>query len=536
MYPENPILIIDDEVRFLNVVRIALRTAGITNVVTCCDSREVCKLLGDDRYSLILLDLTMPHISGTELLHYIESAYPGMPVIIITASTEFETAAGCVSQGIYDYLVKPVDKARLVDRIRRALDRRRPNGSKLIKDLLLSARFDITEESCRDSCASCNCRILRQTRAAYQSLFNEIHIPMFIATGDEFTITYCNRALVNFFGFSDPSSLVEKSVSLLDCLDEPDKAKLCSGLRNHNKIKSFELHGRRNNGEQFWVVLNCRADEMGEYIEGSFIDITQQKQLEQQLRQSQKMEALGRMAGGIAHDFNNIIAVIKGYIDMLLTEEQIPAQTAAGLLEIKKANQRASEMTQQLLSFSRKPSIVAEPVHLDELIRESNKMLLRLIRTNISLCLELNAEYDRVTVCPGQIEQILINLILNAVHAMPEGGRIEISTENYELREQKAGQLGGLQAGIYFLMRVADNGCGMDGQTKEKAFDPFFTTKAEGQGTGLGLSTVFGIVKNCSGAVEIESEVGRGTRINIYLPIESQRTYEELQPCALAAV
>jgi signal transduction histidine kinase len=261
-------------------------------------------------------------------------------------------------------------------------------------------------------------------------------------------------------------------------------------------------------------------DESEGYIEGGFIDITQKKHLEERLLQSQKLEALGRMAGGVAHDFNNILAVINGYTEMLLLEKNLPEGISDGLLEIQKAYQRATDLTGQLRSFSREQKNPPKHAHLQDLVTGAEKMLLRLLRKNISLRIEMSASNDLIAIVPGQIEQVLINLVLNAVDAMPQGGAITIETENVYLEDRDRGQLCDIKPGQYIRLRVFDTGCGMDEETKKKIFEPFFTTKGEGEGTGLGLSTVFGIVKNCGGSISVQSEVNQGTIFNIFLPIE----------------
>ena len=250
----------------------------------------------------------------------------------------------------------------------------------------------------------------------------------------------------------------------------------------------------------------------------TFWDITERKQLEAQFLQAQKMEAVGRLAGGLAHDFNNMLAVIMGYAEMmqlgLSAESPLHQQAAA----IKKASERAASLTRQLLAFSRKQVQHAQVLNLNTVIGEMDKMLRRLISEDIDLSLNLEPGLAAVKGDPGQVEQILMNLVVNARDAMPLGGRITIETANVCLDEDYARKHSYVTPGPYVVIAVSDNGEGMDAETQSHIFEPFFTTKEVGKGTGLGLSTVYGIVKQSQGSIEVYSEPGIGTTFKVYLP------------------
>jgi two-component system cell cycle sensor histidine kinase/response regulator CckA len=247
-------------------------------------------------------------------------------------------------------------------------------------------------------------------------------------------------------------------------------------------------------------------------------EITDRKQLEDQLRQSQKMEAVGQLAGGIAHDFNNLLTAITGYSSMGLQYIDENHRIKGYLEEIKKAGDRAANLTRQLLAFSRKQILQPLPLNLNDIVSDINKLLQRLIGEDIQLSVKLCLELRRIKVDPGQIEQVLVNLAVNSRDAMPRGGKLTIETANEELSQEYTSRHIGLQAGRYVVLSVSDNGMGMDEKTEERIFEPFFTTKGKEKGTGLGLSTVYGIVKQSGGHISVYSEVGHGTTFKIYLP------------------
>ena len=242
------------------------------------------------------------------------------------------------------------------------------------------------------------------------------------------------------------------------------------------------------------------------------------RQSEEQLRRAQKVEVMGRLAGGVVHDFNNLLTAILGYSELLLRRLHQDDPLRRYVIEIQKAGEWAAALTRQLLAFSRKQMPQPKVLDLDQAVAEMNKLLRRLIGENIELVTMLNSAGGLIEADAGQIEQVILNLAVNARDAMPQGGKLIIETARISLDEDYASQHVGVRPGPYILLAVSDTGHGMDAETKARIFEPFFTTKEEGKGTGLGLSTVYGIVKQAGGNIWVYSEVGRGTTFKVYLP------------------
>jgi PAS domain S-box-containing protein len=282
----------------------------------------------------------------------------------------------------------------------------------------------------------------------------------------------------------------------------------------------------RKDGSTFWADVHITAlrDQSG--ILRGFAkvtrDMTERRKLEEQLRQSQKMEAFGQLAGGVAHDFNNLLTIISGYSDMLL--EQLPSDDPCRELvqEVHKAGERAASLTRQLLAFSRKQILEPKVLNLNQIVSDTERMLRRLIGEDINLATTLATTLRTVKVDPGQMEQVILNLVVNARDAMLKGGHLTIETANIDLDNEKLASNPDAKPGRYVLLAVRDTGCGMTPEIQARIFEPFFTTKGLGKGTGLGLATVFGIVKQSGGLITVDTEPGRGTTFQVYLPSVEQ--------------
>ncbi|MCK4923990.1 MAG: response regulator, partial [Spirochaetes bacterium] len=264
------------------------------------------------------------------------------------------------------------------------------------------------------------------------------------------------------------------------------------------------------------LLTNDKGDIIGTLSSGE--DITENRRLEEQLFQSQKMEAIGRLAGGIAHDFNNALTAIMGYSDIIAKDAEVKDKHRSYIDEIKKSAERAATLTQQLLAFSRKQIMQPKVLNLNTMLKNTKNMLQRMIGEDITFRLQTATPIDMIKVDPGKIEQVVINLAVNARDAMPNGGILEVETKNIFLDHAFCEMHKGADPGNYVLLSVHDTGKGIDNETMKHIFEPFFTTKEIGKGTGLGLATVYGIVRQSGGYIDVQSQEGSGTTVAIYLP------------------
>jgi two-component system, cell cycle sensor histidine kinase and response regulator CckA len=363
---------------------------------------------------------------------------------------------------------------------------------------------------------------LRRAEQKYRTVFEEAIVGIF-QSAPEGRYVDANPAMARMFGYDSPQELMESitDISRQIYVDPRRRGEFARLMEQHGVVQNFECQVYRKDGSKMWLSVHARViRENGKVIryEGMNEDITAIKLLQEQLVQAQKMEAVGRLAGGVAHDFNNAIAVILGYSALL--KDRICSKEAVDryIDEINNAGHRAASLTRQLLAFSRKQVIQPTVLDLNSVVSETERMLQRLIGEDIKITVIRAPDLDRIEADLGQIDQILMNLAVNARDAMPQGGRLMIETANAELDETAAIRYPYVKPGRYVVLSVSDSGCGMDKETQAHIFEPFFTTKGSGKGTGLGLSTVYGIVKRSEGYIWVYSEPGKGTSFKIYLP------------------
>jgi PAS domain S-box-containing protein len=336
-------------------------------------------------------------------------------------------------------------------------------------------------------------------------------------------ILACNQTFAELLGFDSPDHLVKHPAPAF--YPNPAERELAvTRLRADRRLVGYESTVRRLDGTLLSISENAVGtfDDRGELVRitGFVLDRSNVKNLEEQLRQSQRLEAVGQLAGGIAHDFNNLLTVIIGCADLL--RDTRPPTIVEGhdpLEELSKAAKRAAALTQQLLAFGRRQVLQPRVLDLNDSLRNVHSMLRRLVRENVVIILNLDPGIDRVRVDPGQLDQVIVNLAMNSGDAMPKGGTIAVSTSNKILTDAHVKVHPYVRPGRFVSLEVADTGTGMDAATVARAFEPFFTTKPPGKGTGLGLSMVYGIVKQSGGYVWVHSEPGRGTTVNVCLPV-----------------
>jgi two-component system, cell cycle sensor histidine kinase and response regulator CckA len=324
------------------------------------------------------------------------------------------------------------------------------------------------------------------------------------------------------YGYSASEVLGRSRSVLIPPGETDDLPQIAETLKRGEPVKRFETVHVRKGGRRIDVSMTISpVKDASDQIVGAVAiarDVSDRKLLETQLRQAQKMEAIGQLAGGIAHDFNNLLSVINGYCDLLEEEVQQNATADRNLEQIKKAGERAASLTRQLLAFSRQQVLEPTILDLNAVVVDLEKMLRRIVGEDVEFRTRLNANLGSVKADRGQIEQVIMNLIVNARDAMPNGGRLIVETTNALVDEDFAQEHGFQQPGCYVRLTVADNGIGMDAQTQLRIFEPFFTTKEVGKGTGLGLSTVYGVITQSGGVIEVRSQLGRGTTFDVYLP------------------
>ncbi len=361
---------------------------------------------------------------------------------------------------------------------------------------------------------------------SYRSLTEGALYGIYRSTIDGRFVTV-NPALVQMLGYGSQQELLAVDLAQDVYSDPAERTQLIEQYSDQQKIEGVEVEWRRKDGSRLTVRLSGRpaknACDSVECFEMIVEDVTDRRVLEAQLRQSQKMEAVGQLTGGIAHDFNNILTIILANADLL--QADIPPERAdlrAVLDETKTAAQRGSDLIKKLLGFSRRGQLEIQSVDLARLVRDLSGVLRRVLPENVEVVLASDPPLECAMADPGAIEQILLNLATNARDAMPEGGSLKIDVRSDWLDEGYHATHPWVEPGRYVSISVTDSGIGMDAQTKERVFEPFFTTKPEGRGTGLGMAMIYGTVKQHKGHIHVYSELGTGTTVRIYIPVASE--------------
>jgi PAS domain S-box-containing protein len=479
------ILLIDDDEDDYLIVRDLLHEQTSTRIQLDWVASYAAGLdaLTQAQHDAYLVDFRLGEHDGLELIAMAQTLGCSAPLILLTGVDDRATDLRALQVGATDYLVKSQISAPLLERTLR---------------YAVEHTHTLAE--------------LRASRERYR-LVTETATDAIVGMRLDGMITFANRAAEEIFGHT-PDLLINQPFSLLFD-DTLPPAEVVSNLLNSTQYGTrrspIERRGRHANGQVIPLEISVGvAIERGQPLVTCVIrDQSERQRLEEELRQAQKMEAVGRLAGGVAHDFNNVLTAITGYGDLILSDmaQNQPLQRA-DIEQILQAARRAARLTQQLLAFSRKQVLQPEVVNLNTVIAEMAPMLHKLIGEDILLSVDLCPQPALIEVDPGQIQQVIMNLAVNARDAMPRGGTLQIQTSVQASEAQPAS----------IQLLVQDSGSGMDSATLEHIFEPFFTTKERGKGTGLGLSTVYGIVKQSGGAIQVESRVGAGAIFRILLP------------------
>jgi PAS domain S-box-containing protein len=369
-------------------------------------------------------------------------------------------------------------------------------------------------------------RELRESEELLRNAFEHSNMPM-VLTDMDHRFVRLNSAFANLFGYSE-AEMLRMSMPDITHLDDVAESLSRRQALNVGEVQHFQMEKRyrHKDGHIIWGLANISLvrDMRGQPVQyfGQVQDVTDRKRMEEQIRQSQKMDAIGQLAGGVAHDFNNLLTIISGYSEILTSRMSADDPTRALINEIHKAGERAAMLTRQLLVFSRKAIVEPRVLDLNAIVTDIDRMLRRLIGEDINVTTSLDPSLGRVKADAGQVDQIILNLAINARDAMPGGGKLTIETANVELDENYVKTRADVKPGPYVMLAVSDTGCGMSEETKARIFEPFFTTKGVGKGTGLGLATVFGIVKQFGGHIGVYSETGHGSTFKVYFPLVTE--------------
>jgi len=486
------ILMVDDNPDDRMLIRRALvREFPDLEIIEVGDPVTLARALDAGPYDLVITDYGLGFTNGFALLDTLKAQWPECPVILCTGTLSEEIAVEALRKGLDDYVLKdPRRFMRLPAAVRSAVDHARQRAA------------------------------ARAAELRYHELFDGAPVGLIRSLPDG-RILAANAAAVRIAGYPSVAALLDANVSDLYA-DAGDRARVSAALERGEAFQDLEIQGRRRDGALIWVTVNLRPvkDAGGQVLhyEWSLADITERRQLESQLRQAQKMEAVGQLAGGVAHDFNNLLTVIGGRCYLMLAKLEPDDALRREVELVRGAAERAARLTHQLLAFSRKQVLEPRVLELNETVAGIEPLLRRLIGEDIEIQVTRGADLGRVKADAGQIEQVILNLAVNARDAMPQGGRLALETANVAVDERTARRAPDLAPGSYVALSVTDSGHGMDAATRAQIFEPFFTTKEVGKGTGLGLATVYGIVKQSGGFIEVESEPGQGAAFKVYLP------------------
>jgi PAS domain S-box-containing protein len=549
------VLVVQDSFTHAHVIAGALAAAGY-GVQVAADGQKACRELCGSNFDLVISEIGMPGMTGFELCRKIKGdpAYAHIPVILLTSLNNPLDIIHGLECGADGFVTKPYQVCFLVERVKHLLagetarsesksDEIIFRGTKFtiswqkaqILDLLVSTFEDIAQtnrelQSSQTELKAAKAQIekhahqlegqVRSSEDKYRNLMEQANDAIFILDPLG-AILEVNRRAEEILG-QPRSCLLERSFESLVPAAEPDEERAeVRQLLAGAAVKATNIQFQRSGGVLVAVDLSAAVVEIGSERVILVIahDVTDRNRLEQQLRQAQKMEAVGRLAGGIAHDFNNLLTIITGYGEILLGSLKPDDPVRELISEIKNAGDRATSLTKQLLAFSRQQLIEPRILDLNTVVNDVEKMLRRVIGEDIELVCRREPALGQVRADPGQIVQVLMNMAVNSRDAMPKGGKLTIATSNVALDDSFVRLHSEVRPGAYVMLSLADTGCGMDRATQTRIFEPFFTTKEFGKGTGLGLATVYGIVKQSNGYIYVQSDPGEGTTFRIYFPV-----------------
>jgi two-component system, cell cycle sensor histidine kinase and response regulator CckA len=490
------VLVVEDELIVAKDIQNRLNILGYTVPAIATSGKEAIEKVSELRPDLVLMDIVLKgDMDGVETAQKMREHFD-IPIVYLTAYADESTLQRTKLTEPYGYILKPFEEIELRTTIEMALYKH-----KMEKKLEESEKWFASILRCIDDAV--------------------------IATNTENIVTFINPVAEALTGWKQSDALGKDLALIFNIVDQQSRAIIENpaiiARREDSTINLTKptLLISRDGKETSIETSAAPIKEDQKKTVGAvliFRDITERKRLEDQLRQSQKMEAVGQLAGGVAHDFNNLLTIIIGLSDYLVNNLDPSLRLRHQAEEIKKAGEQAASLTRQLLAFSRKQILQPKVLDLNAVIGDLNKMLRRLIGENIEMITVARTGLGLVRADRGQLEQVILNLAVNARDAMPQGGKLTIEAANASFDKRNTQTNMDIAPGQYVTLIVSDTGCGMDAETQSHIFEPFFTTKEAGKGTGLGLATVYGIVQQSKGYIKVQSEPGRGTTFKIYLP------------------
>jgi PAS domain S-box-containing protein len=519
------VLLVEDSADDAVLLEREIRRGGFDLSLTRVENESQFLSAMSQAWDVVVSDYVLPRFTALGVLRHLRHLHLDIPTIVVSGTVTESELVEAMKAGAHDYVQKQ-NLARLVVAIRRELGeaagrRRRQEAENALREA--QERFRFVVENTAD--------------VVYRLRFPDM-VYDYLSPGIERLTGYGPRE-INGVGLD---GLI---VSVTDTAGRPVEIEKLEWARRIEQFGEFsaDYQVRTKSGELRWLADHSFPwrDGHGRLLGavGTLVDVTVRKDLEAQLTQSQKMEAVGRLAGGVAHDFNNLTTAILGYSELMLRRLGPDDPLRRHVAEVTRAAERAAALTRQLLAFSRKQLLQPKVLDVAEVLEHSRGLLERLIGEDVELVTRGEPGVGRVRADPVQLDQVILNLAVNARDAMPRGGRLVLEASNADLDEDYAHEHVTVRPGRYVMLAVSDTGHGMDKETQQRIFEPFFTTKEMGKGTGLGLSTVYGIVQQSGGYVWVYSEVGRGTTFKIYLPRvedEADRPPPVAEPPAARAI
>jgi PAS domain S-box-containing protein len=519
---DKVILTIDDESYIRQSIKSYLEDFGFT-VFEAEHGKKGLEIFDSTHIDLILLDLRMPEMNGLEVLKIIKEKSPETPLIVASGTGNIAAVVEALHIGAWDYILKPIEDMNVLYH----------SITKCLTESELKKENIVYQERLEDLVLE-RTKELEESEKRYRTIFEHTGTAAVILESD-YTISMSNSQFCEIVGL--PKNEIELIKKWHDFVSPEHK----------NIINQFSAERDEYKQDQLEIILiSASGKEKYSYatlamlpginkIAVSLLDITEKKaaehrwqQLEKQLRNAQKMEAIGTLAGGIAHDLNNILSPVLGYSEMMMMDVSPESKSYKHSQKIQKAALRAADLVSQILTFNRSSEEEKRPIRIHPVAKEVIKLLRGSIPSTIKIIDNIDRNCGYVEADPTQIHQIIMNLCTNAFHAMEEtGGELALSLNESLLSSEELLEHPYLTKSKYIVLKISDTGCGMDAETRERIFDPYFTTKEEGKGTGLGLATVYSIVKSYQGAISVKSSLSQGSSFTIMLPIDKSKTQKK---------